>query len=103
MRLLFELFVFLLLEGEPVFYADFAFGAADAPSHVANTMEKCTFCYHRISKGEEPACMHLCVGRARFWGDLDDPASEVAKLVASREYKQLLPEQGTRPNVYYLV
>ena len=47
--------------------------------------------------------MELCPVRARFWGDLDDPDSEVSKLIASREYKQLLPEKGTKPSVYYLV
>ena len=47
--------------------------------------------------------MVLCPGRARHWGDLDDPESEVSKLIASREYKQLLPEEGTKPSVYYLV
>ena len=47
--------------------------------------------------------MELCPGRARFWGDLDDPESEVSKKIASREYKQLLPDEGTKPSVYYLV
>ena len=48
-------------------------GSKDAPEHQQHVVEKCTFCYHRTSQGIEPACMHLCVGRARFWGDLDDP------------------------------
>ena len=47
--------------------------------------------------------MELCIGRARFWGDFDDPNSEVSKLIREREYQQLLPEQGTKPSVYYLV
>ena len=47
--------------------------------------------------------MDLCPARARHWGDFDDPDSEVSKLVASREYIQLLPEMGTKPSVYYLV
>ena len=66
-------------------------------------MEKCTFCYQRIAKGDDPACMELCPGRARTWGDLDDPSSEVAKLVREREHMQLLPERGTKPSVYYLL
>jgi molybdopterin-containing oxidoreductase family iron-sulfur binding subunit len=47
--------------------------------------------------------MVLCPARARYWGDLNDPTSEVAQLVATREHKQLLPEMGTEPSVYYLV
>ena len=88
---------------EPKYHVDYKLGGKDVPAHQKHTVEKCTFCYHRISKGIEPACMHLCVGRARHWGDLDDPTSEVSKLIASRQYKQLLPEKGTRPSVYYLV
>ena len=88
---------------EPKYHMDYAVGGKDVPVHQKHVVEKCTFCYHRISKGEEPACMHLCVGRARHWGDLDDPNSEVSQLIRDREYKQLLPERGTDPSVYYLV
>lgn len=91
-----------LQEDEPVYYADFAFGAADAPAHVAGTMEKCTFCHHRITKGDVPFCVEVCPGRARIFGDLDDPDSDVSKAVASRTAEQLLPEAGTEPNVYLL-
>ena len=88
---------------EPQFMLGMDLGDADAPKHQKHTVEKCTFCYQRISKGEEPACMDLCPARARHWGDLDDPDSEVSKLIASRSYKQLLPDMGTKPSVYYLV
>ena len=88
---------------EPKYHVDYKLGGKDVPEHQKHTVEKCTFCYHRISKGIEPACMHLCVGRARHWGDLNDPNSEVSKLIATRQWKQLLPEKGTKPSVYYLV
>ena len=88
---------------EPSYPVDFATGDADVPAHQKHVVEKCTFCYQRITKGEVPACMDLCPARARHWGDFDDPDSEVSKLVASREYIQLLPEMGTKPSVYYLV
>ena len=88
---------------EPAYALEFAIGDADAPAHQKHTVEKCTFCYQRITRGEVPACMDLCPARARTFGDLDDPASEVAKKVASRKHMQLLPEMGTQPNVYYLV
>lgn len=88
---------------EPQSYTDFALGDADAAPHLSVTVEKCTFCAHRVARGEQPACVELCPGRCRFFGDLDDPESEVSKLIASREYKQLLEDEGTRPSVYYLV
>ena len=88
---------------EPQHYVDFAVGDAAAVPHRKHVVEKCTFCYQRTSQGKTPACMELCPARARFWGDLDDPESEVSRLLAQNEYTQLLPEMGTEPNVYYLV
>lgn len=88
---------------EPAYPMDFAVGDADAPAHQKHTVEKCTFCYQRQARGEVPACMDLCPARARFWGDLDDPHSDVSKLLREREYMQLLPEMGTKPSIYYLV
>ncbi len=88
---------------EPKFSIDYPVGDADAPEHQKHVVEKCTMCWHKIARGEEPACATICPAQARHWGDLDDPDSEVSKLVASREYMQLLPEKGTKPSVYYLV
>ena len=47
--------------------------------------------------------MELCPTRARHWGDLDDPESDVSKALKGREATTLLPEMGTKPSVYYLV
>ncbi len=88
---------------EPKFYLDHAMGDADVSPHQKHVVEKCTFCYQRIARDEAPLCMQLCPGRARHWGDLDDPESEVSKLITTRGYEQLLEDRGTQPNVYYLV
>ncbi|MBI5049607.1 MAG: 4Fe-4S dicluster domain-containing protein [Nitrospirae bacterium] len=63
---------------------------------------KCTFCQHRVDEGLEPACVRNCVGKARFFGDLNDPNSEVAKLIKNNPANVLKPEEKTNPNVYYI-
>lgn len=93
----------IVLKGEPKYIVDFALGDWFAPKHVADTVEKCNFCEGRLERGMVPACMELCPGRARFWGDIDDPTSEIAKLVASRKVMRLKESEGTEPQVYYLV
>ena len=88
---------------KPEYHVDFAVGDADATPHQYNTVEKCSFCAHRLAKGEKPACMVLCPGRSRFFGDLDDPNSEVSRAIKGREYMKLLEEKGTEPSVFYLI
>ena len=91
------------LEKDPAFYLDLQVGELDAPTHIGGAVEKCTFCTNLIDRGEVPACMQLCPGRARYWGDLDDPESAVSKAIAGRKYELLNEDKGTKPNVYYLV
>jgi molybdopterin-containing oxidoreductase family iron-sulfur binding subunit len=88
---------------EPSYPLGVMTGGSSVVLHQKHTVEKCTLCSHRIADGEEPMCVIGCPAYARYFGDLDDPASEVSQLIATREYKQLLPEEGTNPSVYYLV
>ncbi|UCH38689.1 MAG: 4Fe-4S dicluster domain-containing protein [Gammaproteobacteria bacterium] len=68
--------------------------------------DKCDLCVHRLDNGLEPACVNTCQGRARIFGDLNDPDSEVSRLVREHNLDKdahvLLAEKGTKPNVYYI-
>jgi Fe-S-cluster-containing dehydrogenase component len=70
--------------------------------HPDGYADKCTFCIHRVEKGLDPACVSVCPTRCMTFGDLDDPNSAVSKLLASRKYHSLIPEAGTKPQVFYL-
>jgi len=89
-------------------------GPAIRPKGV---VEKCTYCIHRLHKAREraaaaghefrpdeyvPACVQTCTGKARFFGDLDDPNSTVSQLSQSRRAFRLLEEAGTHPKTIYL-
>ena len=67
--------------------------------HVA---EKCTFCYHRISKGLKSACVQACPFEARQLGNLKDPNDPVSKVIMRERVSVLKAEYGTKPQVYYI-
>ena len=61
-------------------------------------------CVHLTSRGEKPNCVANCIAKARVFGDLNDPASEAAKLLAQNPDRvfRIREDLGTEPNVYYL-
>jgi tetrathionate reductase subunit B len=73
-----------------------------------NAITKCTLCQHRIDQGVIPACVNICPGRARHFGDLNDPGSQVSKLakefglVEKRDETTLLPGENTVPMCFYI-
>ncbi len=67
-----------------------------------HTAAKCNYCAHRTEVGLEPACVVVCPEQAIIAGDLHNPSSEIARLVAREPVRVRKPEQGTGPNVYYL-
>jgi formate-dependent nitrite reductase membrane component NrfD/ferredoxin len=67
-----------------------------------NTAAKCNLCAHRVDNDMEPACVVVCPTHSIWVGDLDDPTSGIAKLVATQETAVRTPEQNTGPNVFYL-
>ena len=46
-------------------------------------VEGCTLCVHRVDKGQQPACVESCPEGAMIFGDLNNPASEIARRIAS--------------------
>ena len=71
-------------------------------AHPDGYADKCTFCLHRVQRGEQPACVTVCPTATLHFGDLGDRSSEVAQLLRSRRFKVLFPETGAQPNVYFL-
>lgn len=67
-----------------------------------NTAAKCNFCAHRVDQGLEPACVQVCPTESIWMGDIDDPTSGISKFLSIEPINVRTPEQGTRPNVYYV-
>lgn len=67
-----------------------------------HTAAKCNFCAHRIDQGLEPACVQVCPTESIWMGDIDDPSSGISKFLSIEPINVRTPEQGTRPNVYYV-
>ena len=63
--------------------------------------QKCTFCAHRLEEGKIPRCVQVCPSEAIKFGDLDDPKSEVSKLLKSGKAEVFHPEHNAKPRVYY--
>ncbi|MFC1822243.1 4Fe-4S dicluster domain-containing protein [Thermodesulfobacteriota bacterium] len=76
---------------------------------------KCNFCKERIDEGQEkglkpgedrdatPACVNACPNKARYFGDLDDPDSNISVLIREKRAVPFHPEHGTDPQVYYVM
>jgi Fe-S-cluster-containing dehydrogenase component len=77
-------------------------------SAVEGVMKKCTLCVDRIynenleEAERQPACVQACPTRARHFGDLGDPESDISKLVAARGGVDLMPQLGYKPTNQYL-
>ena len=63
---------------------------------------KCHFCLHRLEVGQLPMCVTTCIGRATYFGDLNDADALVTELIAKHNVQTLLPHKGTQPRVFYI-
>lgn len=63
--------------------------------------DKCTFCYHRITKGMLPACVEVCPTRARVFGELGRTSSPLRRFFRFNNITKLKPWLNTEPRVLY--
>ena len=66
-----------------------------------NTVDKCTLCYHRITKGLTTACSEVCPTGARKLADLKDPKDPVHEFMRTHKVHVLKPQMATGAKVYY--
>jgi Fe-S-cluster-containing dehydrogenase component len=78
------------------------FSNPEFPTRMKGVVEKCTFCYERLAVGLQPACVEASEG-ALIFGDLEDPNSEIRKVLGSRFSMRRRPDLGTRPSIYYIL
>lgn len=64
--------------------------------------DKCTWCYHRITKNLKPACVEACPAEARIFGNVSDPNSEISKILAANRVQVLKSYLGTNPRTRYI-
>jgi tetrathionate reductase subunit B len=64
--------------------------------------DKCNWCYHRITRGMQPACVEACPVNARIFGDRMDKDSPISLFIRNNRVQVLKPETGNAPNVFYV-
>jgi molybdopterin-containing oxidoreductase family iron-sulfur binding subunit len=75
----------------------------DFPTRTRGVVEKCNLCEERLSRGQGPACVAACKGRALIFGDLEDPESEIRKVLRDRPSVRRKVALGTQPQIFYLL
>jgi Fe-S-cluster-containing dehydrogenase component len=89
----------------------------EVSTRTRGVVEKCSFCSHRLQAARDaqaavgaagksapeyqPACVEACPLGAIHFGNLDDPASEVARRAKGPAAFRLLERLGTDAKVYY--
>ncbi len=67
-----------------------------------HTAAKCNYCAHRVDVGLEPSCVQVCPEHAIISGDMDDPTTEISKLLSREKVTTRRPEKGTKPKLFYI-
>ena len=66
------------------------------------TAAKCNYCAHRVDVGLEPACVNVCPEHAIISGDMENPDTEIAQLLAREQVTARKTDKGTLPNLFYI-
>jgi molybdopterin-containing oxidoreductase family iron-sulfur binding subunit len=75
----------------------------DFPTRTKGVVEKCSFCEERLAKGLKPACVEACTARGLFFGDLNEPDSQVRRLLELKSSVRRKAHLGTEPKVFYVL
>ena len=67
------------------------------------SIDKCTFCDHRIAEKGTTACQETCPTKVRIFGDLDDEKSDIVNLLKKRRFFFQKEASGTLPKLFYLL
>jgi tetrathionate reductase subunit B len=68
-----------------------------------HTADKCSMCYHRITRNLKPACVEVCPTHARVFGDLKNsgPDDPIQQFISKNKVGGLKTDLGTEPRVIY--
>jgi tetrathionate reductase subunit B len=69
---------------------------------TTHTADKCTWCYHRITRGLKPACVQACPTGTRLFGDIKDPYDPIGDIIKRQRVDVLQPQLLTKPKCYYI-
>lgn len=96
----------VLVDGERCMGCGYCVQACPYASRFLNprtkTADKCTWCYHRISRGLRPACVQACPTGTRMFGDVKDPYDHVRHIIDTERTGVLQPRMLTKPKCYYV-
>jgi molybdopterin-containing oxidoreductase family iron-sulfur binding subunit len=89
----------------------------DVTVRMRGVMEKCNFCVQRVQLGKldakkeqralrdgdiKTACQQTCPANAIVFGDMNDPESNISKLMGNKRSYTILTDLNTRPNISYM-
>ncbi len=73
------------------------------PTRTKGVVEKCNFCEERLAQGILPACVTACTQKALTFGDVEDPGSDIRRLLDEKFSLRRRQELGTGPQIYYIL